>query len=72
MEQRDRNDLININQRGVTQLKISSVLHLIISDCHEVHKSGGMKYEGDYYIMIKPEKSPKPFKVLCKVANGTG
>ncbi|XP_076106692.1 fibrinogen-like protein 1 [Mytilus galloprovincialis] len=41
-------------------------------DCHEVHKSGGMKYEGDYYIMIKPEKSPKPFKVLCKVANGTG
>ncbi|XP_052072478.1 fibrinogen-like protein 1 [Mytilus californianus] len=41
-------------------------------DCHEVHKSGGMKYEGDYYIMIKPDKSPKPFKVLCKVVNGTG
>lgn len=41
-------------------------------DCDEVQKTGGMKYEGDYYIKIKPEKSNTPFKVLCKVVNGTG
>lgn len=41
-------------------------------DCHEVHQAGGMRYEGDYYIKIKPEKATKPFKVLCKVVNGTG
>jgi hypothetical protein len=52
--------------------EITHVIILFLSDCHEVHQAGGMRYEGDYYIKIKPEKTTKPFKVLCKVVNGTG
>lgn len=41
-------------------------------DCQDVYKAGGMRYEGDYYIKIKPVKAQEPFKVVCKVVNGTG
>jgi hypothetical protein len=44
--------------------EITHVIILFLSDCHEVHQAGGMRYEGDYYIKIKPEKTTKPFKVL--------
>nr|XP_022343597.1 ficolin-1-like [Crassostrea virginica]XP_022343598.1 ficolin-1-like [Crassostrea virginica] len=40
--------------------------------CHDVYKHGGLRFEGDYYIRIQPEKSKKPFKVVCKPIDETG
>lgn len=40
--------------------------------CHDVYKHGGLRFQGDYYIMLQPEKSQKPFKVVCKSINNTG
>ncbi|XP_050407983.1 fibrinogen-like protein 1 [Patella vulgata] len=41
-------------------------------DCHEVYNWDGMKFKGDYYIMIKPDGLDKPFKAHCKVFNNSG
>ncbi|KAL4223441.1 Fibrinogen-like protein 1 [Mactra antiquata] len=41
-------------------------------DCDEVYQSGGMKYLGDYYIMVQPEKAKSPFKCVCKIIDGAG
>lgn len=62
----------DVSRNGCSKGDDSNVSNSCVSDCDEVHKSGGMKYEGDYYIKIKPDKAKKPFKVLCKVVNGTG
>lgn len=40
--------------------------------CHEVFKQGGLRFIGDYYIMVQPEGAPKPMKVLCKTINDSG
>ena len=31
-----------------------------------------MQFQGDYYIMIKPDGVARPFKVLCKMFNNSG
>lgn len=31
-----------------------------------------MKYPGDYYIMVQPEKAKTPFKCVCKGIDGAG
>ncbi|KAK7087986.1 fibrinogen-like protein 1 [Littorina saxatilis] len=41
-------------------------------NCDEVFKQGGMQFQGDYYIMIKPDGVAHPFKVLCKIYNNSG
>lgn len=41
-------------------------------DCDEVYQSGGMKYLGDYYILVQPEKATTPFKTVCKIIDGAG
>ncbi|KAH3884463.1 fibrinogen-like protein 1 [Dreissena polymorpha] len=41
-------------------------------DCDEVYQSGGMRYLGDYYILVKPERSTTPFRALCKIMEGAG
>ncbi|WAR03813.1 FGL1-like protein [Mya arenaria] len=43
-----------------------------LTDCEAVYASGGMKYLGDYYIMVRPDRSPTPFKVVCKIIEGAG
>ncbi|OWF39130.1 fibrinogen-like protein 1 [Mizuhopecten yessoensis] len=40
--------------------------------CHDVYRSGGLRYEGDYYIMIQPERAPAPYKALCKAREDGG
>lgn len=45
---------------------------LIFKDCHDVYKHGGLRFQGDYYIMLQPEKTKKPFKVVCKPIDNTG
>ncbi|XP_048752026.1 ficolin-1-like [Ostrea edulis] len=40
--------------------------------CHDVYKHGGLRFQGDYYIMLQPEKTKKPFKVVCKPIDNTG
>ncbi|KAL8569162.1 hypothetical protein ACOMHN_020289 [Nucella lapillus] len=42
------------------------------TDCDEVFRQGGMQFQGDYYIMIKPDGIARPFKVLCKIFNNSG
>lgn len=41
-------------------------------DCDEVYQSGGMKFLGDYYIMVRPERAAAPFKTVCKIIDGAG
>lgn len=41
-------------------------------DCQEVYRTGGMRYIGDYYIVIKPHRATQPFKVLCNIHDGAG
>lgn len=41
-------------------------------DCQEVYRTGGMRYLGDYYIMIQPHRAAQPFKVLCNIHDGAG
>lgn len=53
------NPIININT-------------LVFTDCHDVYKHGGLRFDGDYYIKIHPEKSKEPFKVVCKSIDSTG
>lgn len=40
--------------------------------CDEVFQQGGMQFQGDYYIMIKPDGVLQPFKALCKMLNNSG
>ncbi|XP_041348011.1 fibrinogen-like protein 1 [Gigantopelta aegis] len=40
--------------------------------CDEVYQGGGMKFKGDYIILIKPDGAPTPFKAVCKAHNGSG
>ncbi|XP_071094186.1 fibrinogen-like protein A isoform X1 [Haliotis cracherodii] len=40
--------------------------------CHEVYLQGGLKFEGDYQILIKPDGAPAPFKAVCRVFNNWG
>ena len=37
-----------------------------------MYKTGGMRYLGDYYIMIMPSRATQPFKVLCNIYDGAG
>lgn len=69
---RSQGEINLIFLRDCKNWEITHLIILFFADCHEVHQAGGMRYEGDYYIKIKPEKATKPFKVLCKVVNGTG
>lgn len=34
--------------------------------------SGGLRYQGDYYIIIQPEGAPAPYKALCKAREDGG
>lgn len=34
--------------------------------CHDVYQSGGLRYEGEYHIMIQPERAATPYMVLCE------
>ncbi|XP_060075899.1 techylectin-5A-like [Ylistrum balloti] len=40
--------------------------------CHDVYQSGSLRYEGDYNIMIQPERAPAPFMAPCKAREGGG
>ena len=52
--------------------KFYTTLICLFSDCQEVYKTGGMRYLGDYYIMIKPHRATQPFKVVCNIHDGAG
>ncbi|PVD32785.1 hypothetical protein C0Q70_08231 [Pomacea canaliculata] len=41
-------------------------------NCDEVVRQGGMQFQGDYYIMIKPDGITRPFRVLCQTLNNSG
>lgn len=47
-------------------------IHMYPRDCDEVYQKDGMKFLGDYYIMVQPEKAKTPFKVVCKIIDGAG
>ncbi|KAK3083696.1 hypothetical protein FSP39_001573 [Pinctada imbricata] len=40
--------------------------------CHDVYKSGGLRFQGEYYILVQPEMSSNPFKVVCKSVGNSG
>ncbi|CAG5130240.1 unnamed protein product [Candidula unifasciata] len=42
------------------------------TQCQDVFENGGMRFMGDYYIMIKPAGVPHAFKALCKMVNSSG
>jgi len=41
-------------------------------DCQEVYQSGGMKYEGDYFIKIQPYMSSEPSETCCRMGHKAG
>lgn len=51
---------------------IININTLVFTDCHDVYKHGGLRFDGDYYIKIQPRKSKEPFKVVCKSIDNTG
>lgn len=45
---------------------------LFPKDCEEVYENGGVKYPGEYYIMVQPKTAEKPFQACCKITNDSG
>ncbi|CAH1802394.1 unnamed protein product [Owenia fusiformis] len=41
-------------------------------DCQDVYDTGGMRYPGDYYIMLQPKTTIEPFKACCRMTNESG
>ncbi|XP_046337706.1 fibrinogen-like protein 1 isoform X2 [Haliotis rufescens] len=58
--------------RSKKRNRTESVNKAIPRDCHEVYLQGGLKFEGDYQILIKPDGAPAPFKAVCRVFNNWG
>ncbi|XP_046550106.1 LOW QUALITY PROTEIN: fibrinogen-like protein 1 [Haliotis rubra] len=58
--------------RSKKRNRTESVKKDIPRDCHEVYLQGGLKFEGDYQILIKPDGAPAPFKAVCRVFNNWG
>ncbi|XP_013402618.1 fibrinogen-like protein 1 [Lingula anatina] len=45
---------------------------LFPKDCEEVYKNGGLRYPGEYYIMIQPSDTDHAFKACCRITNESG
>ncbi|XP_071094187.1 fibrinogen-like protein 1 isoform X2 [Haliotis cracherodii] len=58
--------------RSKKRNRTEAVNKAIPRDCHEVYLQGGLKFEGDYQILIKPDGAPAPFKAVCRVFNNWG
>ncbi|XP_059155916.1 fibrinogen-like protein 1 isoform X2 [Physella acuta] len=53
-------------------LETSTIPKPMPTQCQDVFEQGGMKFMGDYYIMIKPAGVTHAFKALCKMVNNSG
>ncbi|CAG5115879.1 unnamed protein product, partial [Candidula unifasciata] len=72
MEQRLAKRSIDNSANEITDLETSTQPRPMPRQCQEVFDQGGMRFMGDYYIMIKPAGVSHAFKVLCKMVNNSG